>query len=115
MTNAWNSEGNDGTAQAAFSEIKYKSTAEVDVQLLKDEFGDTHICGVPLWYQAPDIPVCPKTREVMRYVTTIRSKARNQLIEGQSTFGEYLTFMDMGFLYVFWEPTSKVMYLVAQC
>lgn len=89
MTNAWNSEGNDGTAQAAFSEIKYKSTAEVDVKLLKDEFGDTHICGVPLWYQAPDIPVCPKTGEVMRYVTTIRSNAKNQLIEGKSIFGDY--------------------------
>ncbi|NVK83804.1 MAG: hypothetical protein HWE21_05750 [Cytophagia bacterium] len=115
MTNDWNSGDNDGAAQATFNDIKYKSTTEIDVQLLEDEFGDTHICGVPLWYQAPDIPICPKTGEVMKYVTTIRSNAKNQLVEGKSMFGDFLTFMDMGFLYVFWEPTSKVMYLTVQC
>ena len=115
ITNSWNSEDNDGSETAVFKAIKYNSTTEIDVELLTNEISDTHICGVPMWYQAPDIPVCPKTGEVMRYVTTIRSNAKNQLVEGKSIFGGYLTFMDMGFLYVFWEPKSKIMYLTAQC
>ena len=115
MTDAWRTNYVDGSEVGVFKGINYKSTDDVDVNLLKDEFGDTHICGVPMWYQAPDIPVYPKTGNVMRYVTTIKSNVKNELIEGTSVFGDYLTFMDVGFLYVFWEPTSNIMYLTAQC
>lgn len=114
LSDSWDTENADSSLIGVFSEVRYESVEDISEDLLLDEFGDTLICGVPMWYQALDIPVCPKTGEVMKYVATIRSNTKNQLVQGKSIFGDYLIFMDMGFLYVFWEPTSKVMYLVAQ-
>lgn len=115
MTDAWNSETNDGSGVVSFTELTYSSTDHVDVELLIPDSKDLLLCGVPMWYQGLDIPVCPKTGEVMKFVTTINSNRKNASINGETVFGDFLIFMDMGCLYVFWEPTSKIMYLTSQC
>lgn len=80
---------------------------------------DNLLCGVPLWYQSPEIPICPKSGNVMRFVATINSDktivlANSQGIENIPLGGEYLIFGDHGNMFVFYEPTSKVAHMSFQ-
>jgi hypothetical protein len=76
------------------------------------------LCGVPLWIQAPEIPVCPKSGELMRFVCTINSDSSITIVDKTGNeslqFSDYLIFGDYGLLYVFYQPDSKVLYLKIQ-
>ena len=80
------------------------------------------ISGIPFWIQHPDIPKCPKTGNLMRFVcqiNTLDSVKVNQsnLISKESYFPQYtkdLRFWGSGTLYVFMEPESKVVGLIIQ-
>lgn len=80
---------------------------------------DVILCGVPLWLQAPEIPRCPKTHEDMRFVCLIQSSRklridRTHLPKGLALPDTFLCFGDMGNLYVFYQPKSRVMHLRVQ-
>lgn len=101
------------TDQVTFQEQRFKAVDKLN------SLGDQHmLCGVPLWYQAPDIPVCPKTGALMQYVCTINSDSAIGVDDKNGIkdlpFGNYLTFGDYGRLYVFYQPDSKVVYLRIQ-
>ena len=80
------------------------------------DLDDYLICGIPLWYQEPEIPRCPKTGEVMRFVCTINS---DESIDASTKENieipdDHLNFGDNGHLFVFYHPESKVLHLNVQ-
>jgi hypothetical protein len=75
--------------------------------------------GVPLWQQAPQIPVCPRSELVMRFVCAIPSIRDVTIMRGHEGENlpfadEHLCFADEGTLYVFYQPASKIMHLQIQ-
>jgi hypothetical protein len=99
-----------------FVENKYTLTKNIDEQKFYND--DLLICGVPLWYQAPEIPICPQTQEYMKFVCTINSdlsiKIINKENHGKIPFRDYLIFGDHGHLFVFFHPVSRILHLSAQ-
>ena len=86
------------------------------------EYGYAGVSGVPFWIQHPDIPKCPKTGTLMRFVCQINSLesvevGHSNIRLTESYFEEYtkyLRFWSSGTLYVFMEPESKVVGLIIQ-
>ncbi len=86
------------------------------------EYWYAGISGIPFWIQHPDIPKCPKTGNLMRFVCQI--KTLESVKVGQSNlkseedyfaqYTKYLRFWESGTLYVFMEPKSKVVGLIIQ-
>jgi hypothetical protein len=76
------------------------------------------LCGVPLWIQAPDIPRNPLTGKVMKYVCTICSDQNIKITNYENEIGpfrsDYLIFADVGRLYVFFDPETKIAHLQIQ-
>ncbi len=74
---------------------------------------ELNICGVPLWLQAPIYPKCPKTGELMKFVCTISSDRDLILLGDKKIAKEFnnLIFGDYGYLYIFFHPKSRMMYL----
>lgn len=72
--------------------------------------------GVPDWIQFPDIPRCPKTNKVMRFVCQLDSDAGVGVKESNITpsspfmasYFEEMNFWGDGNLYVFFEPSSRI-------
>jgi hypothetical protein len=93
-----------------FLEARYRSTSHINVEKYM-ETSDLMLCGVPLWYQAPNIPICPKTGERMKFVCTINSDLE---IKTTSNDYDFLNFGDYGHLFVFFHPSSKILHLEAQ-
>lgn len=116
LTLAWDSEHNQVHDKEAFFEQKsFISTASIEKEKLVDL--DSHqiqIASIPIWNQGADIPKCPKSGEVMDFVVRIESDKHIALIDGVSVFGQHLIFRDMGNLFVFWQPETKVMFLIIQ-
>lgn len=80
---------------------------------------DVLIGGVPMWYQRPEIPVCPRTEWVMRFVCAVPSMRDVTIMQGHEGENlpfadEHLCFADEGTLYVFYQPASKIMHLQIQ-
>jgi len=101
-----------------FNEQRFSIETQIDFNNYDSNQESNLICGVPMWYQAPDIPICPKTGEVMQFVCTINSDSSIDLKDKSGIenlpFGDYLIFGDYGNLFVFFHPDSKVMYLNIQ-
>lgn len=71
--------------------------------------------GIPKWIQHPDIPLCPKTNNAMRFLCQsdgdgIKAKRTNVVPHDEfyRNYYEKLNFWGDGELFVFFEPTSKV-------
>ncbi|REG81366.1 hypothetical protein [Algoriphagus antarcticus] len=100
------------------SSIAFDATEEVTIKELENESDPIHLCGVPLWYQYPELPKCPKTGELMKFVCSISSTTRINIMKkgflGSRKTKEFLMFGDMGTLYVFFHPKSKIAYLTIQ-
>lgn len=115
---SWIDDTVKGTDNVEYILQKYRTVNTVDLQDFETRDKDFLICGVPLWYQAPEIPRCPKSGEVMRFVMTINSDIDIKRQDGTGIdnlpFDDYLVFGDEGNLYVFYEPTSKVLCLNGQ-
>jgi len=115
---SWFDDSIKGVDKITFKEQKYSVKTQIDSNDYNNNQDSNLLCGVPLWIQAPDIPICPKTGEVMSFVCTINSDSSIDLkyksgIENLP-FGDYLIFGDHGNLFVFFHPGSKVMYLNIQ-
>jgi hypothetical protein len=115
---SWFDDSIKGVDKVKFKEHKYSVKTQIDSLDFKNNQDSNLLCGVPLWFQAPDIPTCPKTREVMRFVCTINSDSSIAIKDKDGIenlpFGDYLIFGDYGNLFVFFHPDSKVMYLNIQ-
>lgn len=115
---SWYDTSTRGLYKVIFQEQRYSVRTDFTDKINEDILGNNLVCGVPLWYQAPDIPICPKSGEVMQFVCTINSDSSIKLIDKTGIenlpFSDYLIFGDYGHLYVFYQPDSKVMYLNIQ-
>ena len=86
------------------------------------EYWYAGISGIPFWIQNPDIPKCPKTGNLMRFVCQINTLesvkvSESNLKSEENYFAQYskdLRFWGSGTLYVFMEPQSKVVGLIIQ-
>lgn len=115
--NAWYEIGMEDL-DVQYTEIRYDVTEYFDMKIEEENKEDQLICGVPLWYQAPEIPVSPVTGKVMKFVCTINSdnqlKVTNYGDIPQGLISDYLIFADYGHLYVFFEPETKIAHLNIQ-
>lgn len=115
---SWFDESTKGTEKVRFNEQKFSVSHDIELSSYDESADEILLCGVPLWYQAPEIPTCPKTGEVMSYVCTLNSNNSLGLKDSMGIenlpFGDYLIFGDHGSLYVFYHPESKVLYLNIQ-
>lgn len=77
--------------------------------------------GIPAWIQYPDVPICPKTNKMMKFLCQLSSGElsvkRTNVVPSQykhcRTHKE-LHFWGDGNLYVFFEPSSKVVCFIIQ-
>jgi hypothetical protein len=119
ISEAWEYNDLEMRSKAEFLEARYRYTNKVKVNdIIEGDSDDVLICGVSLWYQQPEIPLCPVTGECMQFVCTINSDSELKLAEGElrESLGEqeYLAFGDHGHLFVFYHTISKIMHLNAQ-
>lgn len=101
-----------------FTETHFKSTSQINIEKYLDG-SDLILCGVPLWYQAPKVPICPKTNQTMKFVCSINSDHDivanvNDDSREYLCFGNSLCFGDFGHLFIFWNPESRIMHVNIQ-
>ena len=100
------------------SSLTFEATSNVTTEEVENEYDPIHQCGVPLWYQYPELPKCPKTGELMKFVCSISSTKRISVLKkgmlGMKKTDDILQFGDMGNLYVFFNPNSKIAYMTTQ-
>jgi hypothetical protein len=98
-----------------FTEFRYSCTERFDPDKFDDD--EQFLCGVPLWYQAPHVPISP-AGNIMKYVCTIGSDYNIKVNNYESYNGhlrdDYLIFGDAGHLYVFFDPLTKIAHLQIQ-
>ena len=77
------------------------------------DFGLGHT-GVPSWIQYPDIPRCPKTNKIMKFLCQLKSDAGVEVLESNivpssdfmKSYFKQMNFWGDGDLYIFFEPTA---------
>ena len=115
---AWFEDSMKGIDKVCFNEQRYSVTNRLDLQSYDKDQDNILLGGVPLWCHVPDIPICPKTGEIMRFVCSIKSddtiRLKNCNDFKNLPFGKYLVFGDHGHLFVFYHPVSKVLYMNIQ-
>lgn len=118
ITDDWYDKDTKGVEKVVFKEHSFSTYIESNKNKFEGISELNPLCGVPLWIQAPDIPICPKTGKVMRFVCQINSNPNINLIDNSDIenlpFADYLNFADDGILYIFFEPESRIMYLNIQ-
>lgn len=99
-----------------FSETRFSVTERWKLEDYEND--QLLLCGIPLWYQSPNVPRNPITGKVMKYVCTINSDAEIKLSNYEENSGyirnDFLIFADMGHLYVFFDPEAKIAHLQIQ-
>lgn len=93
-----------------FEEVKFRA-----VPSFEKRRGLGH-AGVPDWIQFPDIPRCPKTNKVMKFVCQLDSDAGVGVKESNiipssdfmAAYFEEMNFWGDGNLFIFFEPSSKI-------
>jgi hypothetical protein len=117
---AWWIDGTEGY-DVVFEATRYCSAPEVEQKAFENMGTPDNVlvCGVPIWIQYPEIPVCPKTNETMKFVCSVNSDKEIRVIPEKRDknlpfAGEYLCFGDWGKLYVFYHPVSKIMHIGSQ-
>lgn len=118
FSDAWYSSDMGEVGEIEFKETNYKVTDEIEIEEFVDS-DDILLCGVPLWYQAPAVPRCPKSGMIMRFVCTLNSDSDLEVINKEDSANlpfsdECLCFGDWGHLFVFYSPETKVMYMNIQ-
>lgn len=118
---SWWDGASEGYENVVFEPTRYSSTTEINMKPFENAAtpDDILVCGVPIWIQYPEIPVCPKTNETMKYVCAINSDREIRIKAGCQTKNlpfsdEYLCLGDYGKLFVFYHPDSKIMHMGIQ-
>ena len=77
--------------------------------------------GIPCWIQYPDVPVCPKSNKMMKFLCEMGSNEvlvkRSNVVPSKNEYcrsHKFLHFWGDGNLYVFFEPSSKVACFIIQ-
>jgi hypothetical protein len=103
----------DSQSEIVFNEVRFSTQRTFDYG-----FGVGN-AGVAKWIQHPDIPRCPKTNAVMKFLCQFGSgfgddgvmTKRSNILPKDEYYKKYyekLNFWGDGELFVFFEPTSKV-------
>ena len=77
--------------------------------------------GVPSWVQYSELPNCPKPDKTMKFLCQIQEGPKtfetNIKIKDHyyNNYIEHMNFTSDGYLYVFFQPESKVACLFTQC
>lgn len=114
---------NTASSTSAFDEIDKNSKiiwegVKVSLKEKKeiDEFESIGISGQPDWLQDAQIPKCPKSGNAMRFLCQLGSFSGIEATfsnvnptEGMEEYFQKLNFWCDGNLYIFIEPTSKIM------
>ncbi|MBN1343538.1 MAG: hypothetical protein JXQ73_12695 [Phycisphaerae bacterium] len=128
----WWVESMEGLGELVHEEARFVASDDLDIDfnppskypgtpgdpLSPSDEETMHICGVPFWEQGADVPECPATGETMRCVVSIESDRRVKVKPGYRTSpfnNDYLCFGDVGHLYVFFHPRSRIMHVQMQC
>lgn len=118
LTYSWIDDTVKGTERVQYSLQRYSSIEGIKGKEFVMSEQEYLICGVPLWYQYPEIPTCPKSGRVMRFVMAVSSDINIAVQDDPEIanlpFDNYMIFGDEGHLYVFYEPESKVLCLNVQ-
>ncbi|MFH2104656.1 MAG: hypothetical protein ABII72_00260, partial [Parcubacteria group bacterium] len=114
FSNDWYEPEMGEVTRIEFNETKYKVSNKLQIEKFCDS-DELLLCGVPLWYQAPEIPICPKANKVMKFICTINSDASIDVIDKLKSRGlpfsdEYLCFGDHGHLFLFINPETKILH-----
>jgi len=98
------------------SEIVFEKTP-IHTPIAKEPYGKMGLAGAPHWIQYPDIPKCPKSGKLMKFVCQLSSehhdlpvartnvKARDDFYQ---RYFEHLNFWADGDLFIFFEPESQI-------
>lgn len=106
--------GSGGMGAIEFGETRFEATPKLDARRFL-EVGDIIQCGVPLWYDSPQYPVCPLSGEPLQFVCSINSDHSIPVVGSSSELADpCLAFRGGGHLFVFFNPDSRVMYLTVQ-
>ncbi len=98
------------------SEVVFEK-APLHTPVADEPFGKLGTAGVPHWIQYPDIPTCPKSGKLMRFVCQLSSEhhdlpvARTNVVAHKESFQQYfdhLNFWIDGDLFIFFEPESQM-------
>lgn len=109
-----NEPGQSWAGPTEFEETRFEATPGLDARRFL-QAGDIIQCGVPLWYDSPQYPVCPLDGKPMQFVCTINSDCSIPVVSGSGDPADpYLAFHGGGHLFVFFSPDSRVMYLTVQ-
>ncbi|OXA81084.1 hypothetical protein SAMN05444397_109206 [Flavobacterium aquidurense] len=106
-TNTSYNEDLNQTSEIVFNEMRFSFVE-------KKEFSGTADAGIPNWIQYPDIPICPKSGNRMKFLCQLNGgvSAKRTNVEPKDEwyrhYYEKLNFWGDGDLFVFFEPTSKV-------
>ncbi len=96
------------------------SESEIVYQALRFDFKEKNKvseigqAGVPIWFQYPTIPTCPRSGKVMKFVCQLHggTPVEKTNVKLEDSFHEHfydeLNFFGGGSLYVFFEPESKI-------
>jgi hypothetical protein len=107
-----------------FSKIYLTTKSIKRIENLEDlvfDYWHLGMSGVPFWIQAPDIPRCPITGNLMKFVCQINSSDEIQVQESNlksevsyfENVNKNLKFWGSGELFIFLEPNSKIVsYLI---
>lgn len=120
FTDDWKDFVPKNVANIIYDKVPYATRQSMDVEGQEEK--KPIQCGVPLWIQEPNIPVSPKNNKLMKFVCQINSDSdikasyKDTRQPVLSDYGDqlYLAFVESGYLYIFWEPESKVLCLLAQ-
>jgi hypothetical protein len=101
------------------SEIIYN---EMKFNFIKGRtFSEIGHAGIPEWIQSPNIPICPKSGKMMKFLCQfdggVSAKTSNVVPHNEfyRHYYEELNFWGSGYLYIFFEPTSKTACYIIQC
>lgn len=103
------------SSEIVFNSIKFSVTEA------KTDTSSIGYCGIPEWIQHPQIPLCPKSNKIMKFVCQLEGGVTanrtnvNPKRESWRDFYEVLNFWCGGKLFVFLEPDTKVACYFMQC
>jgi hypothetical protein len=75
-----------------------------------EKFSPLGNAGIPNWIQASDIPTCPKSGKLMKFLCQLNGgvPVKRSNVDDPSNYFDTMEFWGDGDLFVFFEPTSKV-------
>jgi hypothetical protein len=110
-----NEDNLDKETEIIYEELRFNSSDT------EPYIGEIISGGIPGWIQYPDIPICPKSNKMMKFLCQMSSNEvlvkRSNVVPSKNEYcrsHKFLHFWGDGNLYVFFEPSSKVACFIIQ-